>query len=470
MEYVQLTLIVSTTRHSPFLVNCKIIISILSTVIISSNGSTMADELVLLVFSAVVSVLIFLVIFMTEKKESGVKQDPLEATKDVEMVEEEKPQYLNSCPVRSLKEHSGTPLDLNFEGNAQCPATSPDGPSPQHATAATEGGRQKALAPIIASATPRCPIPLNGASHPSPCADELYQQILNYRLTPSEMYRCGYPRPVPDKPGRAVWWKSDGDEAYSSRKTCCRCGATFFITPGGEYYAQNGCRFHPGRRWGGVFSCCQAALEHPGCESSDYHVCAEGLPRKRNTLPRGFVRTRLRPGIVGGVFAVDCEMCFTIRGLEVAKVCVVSWDGATVFETYVRPTSPVLDYNTSFSGVTAEHLSNVQTTLKDVQKVLLRLFTASTVLVGHGLENDLRVLKLIHDTVVDTAMLFPHRQGLPYRRSLRSLVNSYLHRDVQAGPLGHDCAEDARACMELVLWKAASDLNQLGRFRGEAAG
>ncbi|XP_077544038.1 RNA exonuclease 1 homolog [Haemaphysalis longicornis] len=371
--------------------------------------------------------------------------------------------------MRTSEEDSVTPLDLEFEGNAQGLATSPDGPPPQHATDASGEAQEKALAPIMTSATPRHPIPLNSVYRPSPCPDDLYQQILNYRLTTREMYRCGYPRPVPDKPSRAVWWKNDADEAYSSRKTCCRCGATFFITPGGEYYAQNGCRFHTGRRWGRVFSCCQAALEHPGCESSDYHVCAEGLPRKRNTLARGFVRTPLRPGIAGGVFAVDCEMCFTIRGLEVAKVSVVSWDGATAFETYVRPTSPVLDYNTSFSGVTAEHLRNVQTTLKDVQKVLLRLFTASTVLVGHGLENDLRVLKLIHDTVVDTAMLFPHRQGLPYRRSLRSLVNSYLRRDVQAGPRGHDCSEDARACMELVIWKAASDLNPHERFRGEAS-
>ncbi|XP_077544074.1 putative exonuclease GOR [Haemaphysalis longicornis] len=122
-----------------------------------------------------------------------------------------------------------------------------------------------------------------------------------------------------------------------------------------------------GRRWGVVFSCSLAALEDPGCESSDHHICGEGLPRKRNTLSVGFVRTGLRPGIPGGVFAVDCEMCFTIRGLEVAKVCVVISDGATVFETYVRRTSPVLDYNTSFSGVMADNLRK----LKDVQKVLL---------------------------------------------------------------------------------------------------
>lgn len=155
------------------------------------------------------------------------------------------------------------------------------------------------------------------------------------------------------------------------------------------------------------------------------------------------------------MYALDCEMCFTIRGLEVAKVTVVGADGATVYDAYVRPGSPVLDYNTAFSGVTAEHLRNVRTSLQDVQAVLLRLFTASTVLVGHGLENDLRGLKLVHDTVVDTAVLFPHHRGLPFRRSLRSLVGAYLNRDVQEGT--HDSLEDARACMELVLWKAARD-------------
>ena len=34
---------------------------------------------------------------------------------------------------------------------------------------------------------------------------------------------------------------------------------------------------------------------------------------------------------------------------------------------------------------------------------------------GHGLENDLRHLKLIHDRVIDTSLVFPHFYGLPYR-------------------------------------------------------
>ncbi|KAH9360822.1 hypothetical protein HPB48_009384 [Haemaphysalis longicornis] len=163
-------------------------------------------------------------------------------------------------------------------------------------------------------------------------------------------------------------------------------------------------------------------------------------------------------------------MCFTIRGFEVARVSVVDCNGTTVYDSYVRPGSPVLDYNTAFSGITAAHLRNVHTTLQDVQAALLRLFNASTVLVGHGLENDLRVLRMVHGTVVDTAVVFPHHRGLPYRRSLRSLVGDYLNRGVPDGPLGHDSVEDAKACMELMLWKAAQDQEQRDRLSRWAGG
>ena len=39
--------------------------------------------------------------------------------------------------------------------------------------------------------------------------------------------------------------------------------------------------------------------------------------------------------------------------------------------------------------------------------------------------------QVIHSTVVDTAVLFPHRLGLPYKRSLRNLMADYLRRIIQ---------------------------------------
>lgn len=40
-------------------------------------------------------------------------------------------------------------------------------------------------------------------------------------------------------------------------------------------------------------------------------------------------------------------------------------------------------------------------------------------------------LQLIHGTVVDTAIVFPHRLGLPYKRALRTLMADYLKRIIQ---------------------------------------
>lgn len=39
--------------------------------------------------------------------------------------------------------------------------------------------------------------------------------------------------------------------------------------------------------------------------------------------------------------------------------------------------------------------------------------------------------QLIHSTVVDTAIVFPHRLGLPYKRALRNLMADHLKRIIQ---------------------------------------
>ena len=42
------------------------------------------------------------------------------------------------------------------------------------------------------------------------------------------------------------------------------------------------------------------------------------------------------------------------------------------------------------------------------QGQFLGLVSAETLLVGHALENDLRVLRVLHGRIVDTAILYPH--------------------------------------------------------------
>jgi RNA exonuclease 1 len=55
--------------------------------------------------------------------------------------------------------------------------------------------------------------------------------------------------------------------------------------------------------------------------------------------------------------------------------------------------------------------------------------------------------------VVDTSVIFVHPNGLPYRHSLKSLVSYLLEREIQQGLAGHCSFEDARDCMELILWR-----------------
>ncbi|XP_077548339.1 exonuclease GOR-like [Haemaphysalis longicornis] len=414
--------------------------------------------------TAILGLLILLVVLVPGKQDdegeqlgSETSEDSWEDLNDLEDhqwdVNRKYPSQTNAVKRNS----NGTIPDADSEGKREALAASAHGGSRELAPAKSDC--QKVSVPFFRSVAPVFVSPLLATWRLPLCPDDLYQQLLSYRLSPRALYRCGYPRPCPGKPGRAVWMMQGG-AANSTRKTCCRCGKTFYITPDGEYYSCTVCHFHTGWRIGRIFSCCRRSVDELGCQRSQYHVCAQGLRKRRDMPAGGFVRTRARYGVTGGVFALDCEMCFTIRGLEVVKVSVVGWNGVTVYDSYVKPGSPVLDYNTPFSGVTAETLRNVRTTLQDVQSVLLRLFTASTILVGHGLENDLRVLKLLHDSVVDTSIVFPHHRGLPFRRSLRSLVAAYLNREVQQGPRGHDSVEDARACMELVLWKAARDHHQ----------
>lgn len=330
--------------------------------------------------------------------------------------------------------------------------------------------------------------------------------LKNYVLSPEDMMTLGYPVESKLYPGRAMIFKSGSldanakefiprDESVyasllvqnseqfnkrqesqvkrnagvtSEEKKCMRCAKSFFISSDGEYLTQEHCNYHWGKLQsppsGGpecFYSCCKGRQGTKGCTTAKLHVWS-GVEPGRNGPYDGYVRTRQRKTLPAdgnhGVYALDCEMCFTNTGLELTKISVVGLDGKPVYETFVRPESFIIDYNTRFSGITAKDMSrsNKVKTLKDVQNDLMGFITADTILVGHGLENDLRALRMIHNSVVDTAIVFPHVLGLPYKRSLKSLTHSYLRKDIQVG--SHDSYEDACSCLELILWKLRKDL------------
>lgn len=61
----------------------------------------------------------------------------------------------------------------------------------------------------------------------------------------------------------------------------------------------------------------------------------------------------------------------------------------------------------------------------------MTMFNSKTVLIGHSLDHDLTKLKLIHDVVVDTSVLYPHKRGPPYKKALKTLCEEKLNRIIR---------------------------------------
>jgi RNA exonuclease 1 len=132
---------------------------------------------------------------------------------------------------------------------------------------------------------------------------------------------------------------------------------------------------------------------------------------------RGYGQTSFtRTALPHAIYALDCEKCYTTHRLEVIRVPQVAASGRPVYDSLIRPEHPVTDYNTRFSGISESDFNKKETkSLQEVQNDLMCLIKPDTILVGHGLGNNLRALRIIHSAVVDTSVMFPHGRRLPYR-------------------------------------------------------
>ncbi|XP_051277789.1 RNA exonuclease 1 homolog isoform X2 [Dicentrarchus labrax] len=291
----------------------------------------------------------------------------------------------------------------------------------------------------------------------------LYDSLKDYILTEERLIESNYPVQHPEKPGCAILFADNKKgNTDSLKRICCRCGATFSVSQTGKHIRKEECNYHYGKGVknkvpGGVetrYSCCEGVMGAPGCQVFKLHVHDSlSLDGFVSTLPR-------HPGPdtgCPGVYSLDCEMCYTIHGLELSRVTLVNSGLQVVYDTFVRPDNEVIDYNTRFSGISEEDVKGNHTSLREVQETLLSFISADTILIGHSLETDLCALKLLHGTVVDTSVVFPHRLGLPHKLTLNNLTAEYLRRIIQESVCGHDTAEDAAACMELMLWKVKED-------------
>ncbi|XP_026179390.1 RNA exonuclease 1 homolog isoform X2 [Mastacembelus armatus] len=182
----------------------------------------------------------------------------------------------------------------------------------------------------------------------------LYEKLKGYLMTEEELQEHGYPRTNPKAPGKAIIYNLPEKKAIIDpfTKICCRCGAEYKINVNGNCIRQEECSYHWGRvrrhkvagGWETNYSCCAAAVGSTGCQAAKQHV-QDG----RKESLEGYVSTfskPLPPDGNGGVFALDCEMCYTKQGLELTRVTVIDSEIKVIYDTFVKPESKVVDYNT----------------------------------------------------------------------------------------------------------------------------
>ncbi|XP_052195701.1 small RNA degrading nuclease 1-like [Diospyros lotus] len=161
--------------------------------------------------------------------------------------------------------------------------------------------------------------------------------------------------------------------------------------------------------------------------------------------------------------AIDCEMVLCEDGTEaLVRVCVVDRNLQVKVNELVNPNKAVADYRSEITGLTAKDLDGVTCSLSDVQKSVKKLLSHGTILVGHGLNNDLLALKIDHARVIDTAFIFKHGDGTNFRRpSLNNLCKAVLGYEVRSKGAPHNCLDDACAAMKLVLAKIESGFDDV---------
>ncbi|VDB90083.1 unnamed protein product [Peniophora sp. CBMAI 1063] len=319
-------------------------------------------------------------------------------------------------------------------------------------------------------------------------------QLAPFLLTRDEMHVGGYIVEVPNGPGGTA------PSAVGTRVTCDRCRSPYEVRAGPD---MRECCFHWGKLLPStvngertrLYTCCSRTQADDGCTRGP-HVFYESDPtllHDRHAFTSSAEYSTAAPNPLAGppfnvptpgrstaldIAALDCEMVYTTGGMRIARVSVVDATGREVLDELIAMDRgvTVVDYNTRFSGLSAasfpsspaspvsfpyqlaqsapQSKSKTPLPLASVRRLLAHYVDAHTILIGHGLENDLRALRMIHPLVVDTAALFAHQRGWPFRRALRDLAREHLGRSIQTGgaTVGHSSVEDSVAALDLVKW------------------
>lgn len=198
------------------------------------------------------------------------------------------------------------------------------------------------------------------------------------------------------------------------------------------------------------------------------------------TNPADVPNAGLTPNITPGKYiALDCEMVgigpTPDQDSQLARVSLVDFHGAQLYDSYVLPHLPVTDYRTAVSGITAALLRPGHARpFADVQRDVAALINGR-ILVGHAIKNDLTALMLSHSKrdIRDTSRHPAFRKiSAGKAPALKRLASEVLGVEIQSGQ--HSSVEDARATM--LLFRKEKDAFEVeharkwGRGKVESAG
>lgn len=154
--------------------------------------------------------------------------------------------------------------------------------------------------------------------------------------------------------------------------------------------------------------------------------------------------------------AIDCEMVGAgPKGSisQVARCSMVNYNGDVLYDSFIKPSMPVTDYRTRWSGIRSRDLLNAPP-FAQARKEILKMLMGKVV-VGHAVHNDFKVLHYCHPPALtrDTSRipLLNQKAGFPEREcaSLKRLTKAIFNKDIQSNRGGHSSVEDAKATMEL---------------------
>lgn len=203
----------------------------------------------------------------------------------------------------------------------------------------------------------------------------------HYVLTLDQLEEHGYPLPV---------FGEDGDLELPDGYIATRAGEWGQMEWGTRSGATDGrdCKRAASLRWPTAGP--RALFSRHACRRLPWNACRMNLSPQPAQL-RGAVAEGSPPA--QAMVALDCEMCRTCVGLELARVVLLDGAGELLLDLLVRPANPVLDHLTRWSGITPDMIAAAEAGLAEARAAVMTHVAADTLLVGHGLENDLHALK-----------------------------------------------------------------------------